>query len=318
MHIAGFTQEQMENLFAIAQASAVNRRPKVKPPPEYKGERSMLRTFIVQCNLYFEATGETDDRGRIAYTKSLLRDAAAKWITPYAEGTRREDWTTWTEFLEALRKQFADVDAENSARTKIESMVQGRKTITDHWNEFRLTATEANYDDKTMQRLLLKGLNTTLQEAWAQDNYDVDDVEDLAGWAIKKENRINFVRSIQNRSTTTRVLEAPRNNDGTFRPTVNNNTRGDPMDLDATRRRPNFDLSRNEFQRRMRGSLCLSCGKPGHRARDCRSPKDNKDYTTQQRGMSQGRQGRWQPRPAIKEIEIEQEAEQSGNEESPQ
>ena len=59
-------------------------------------------------------------------------------------------------------------------------MAQGVKTFTDYWNEFRLTATEANYDDKTMQRLLLRGSNRVILDAWAQDNRQVVDVDELA------------------------------------------------------------------------------------------------------------------------------------------
>ena len=113
--------------------------------------------------MYFGATRVTVDGDKIAYTKSLLRDAAAKWITPYAERSRQETWTTCYGFVDALKRQFADVEAENTARTKIESMTQGAKSFTDYWNEFRLTATEANYDDKTMQRLLLRGSKESSQ-----------------------------------------------------------------------------------------------------------------------------------------------------------
>ena len=203
--------------------------------------------------MYFGATRVTSDGDKIAYTKCLLRDVAAKWITPYAEGSQQEAWTTWDGFVDALKRQFADVDAENTARTKIESMTQRIKTFTDYWNEFRLTATEANYDDKTMQRLLLRGSNRVILDAWAQDNRQVVDVDDLAQWAIEKENRINFVKSLHKTPTTSRTDNTPRNPDGTYRPTNNNNqNHGDPMELDATRRRQRLNISREEFQRRMR------------------------------------------------------------------
>ena len=144
--------------------------------------------------MYFEARRVISDGEKIAYTKSLLRDAAAKWITPYAEGSRQETWTTWDGFVDPLKRQFAEVDAENTPRTKIESMTQGVKTFTDYWNEFRLMATEANYDNKTMQILLIRGSNRVILDAWAQDNRRVVDVDDLAQWTIEKENRINFVK----------------------------------------------------------------------------------------------------------------------------
>ena len=116
--------------------------------------------------------------------------------------------------MDALKRQFADVDAENTARTKIESMTQGVKTFTDYWNEFRLTATEANYDDKTMQRLLFRGSNRVILDAWAQDNRQVVDIDDLAQWAIEKENRINFVKSLHRTTTTSRTDNTSRNPDG--------------------------------------------------------------------------------------------------------
>ena len=120
--------------------------------------------------MYFGATRVTSDGDKITYTKSLRREAVSQWKTPYAEGSRQETWTTSVGFVNTLKRQFADVDAENTARTRIESMTQGVKTFTDYWNKFRLTATEANDDDKTMQRLLLGGSNRAILDAWAEDN----------------------------------------------------------------------------------------------------------------------------------------------------
>ena len=268
--------------------------------------------------MYFGATRVTSDGDKIAYTKSLLRDAAAKWITPYAEKSRQETWTTWDGFVDALKRQFADVDAENTSRTRIESMTQGVKTFTDYWNEFRLMATEANYDDKTMQRLLLKGSNRVMLDAWAQDNRQVVDIDDLAQWAIEKENRINFVKSLHKTPKTSRTDNTSRNPDGTYRPTNSNNqNQRDPMELGATRRRPRLNISKEEFQRRMREQLCLKCGKSGHRAAGCTiTPKP---FNPQARPWQQNKKNApWQGRQQIREIDIDSIPEQSGNEECPQ
>ena len=141
VQVAGFTDGQLVEFLRVLRETNDHQRPKVKPPPGFGGDRSQLRTWLVQCNMYFGATRVTSDGDKIAYTKSLLRDAAAKWITPYAEGSRQETWTTWDGFVEACKRQFADVVAEDTARTKIESMTQGVKTFTDYWNEFRVTLT---------------------------------------------------------------------------------------------------------------------------------------------------------------------------------
>ena len=318
VQMAGFTEGQLVEFLRVLRDTNDHQRPKVKPPPGFGGDRSQLRTWLVQCNMYFGATRVTSEADRIAYTKSLLRDAAAKWITPYAEGSRPETWNTWNEFVDALKGQFADVDAENSARTKIESMTQGLKTFTDYWNEFRLTATEANYDDKTMQRLLLKGSNRIILDAWAQDNRQVNNVDGLAQWAIEKENRINFVKSLHKTPTISRTDSIPRNPNGTYRPANNNDQNyGDPLDLDATRRQPRLNLSREEFQKRMRGQLCLKCGKPGHQIRECgreKTPRPFNPLSWQQKKKP----APWQARQQIREIDIESTPEQSGNEECPQ
>ena len=202
VQVAGFTVGQLVEFLRVLRETNDHQRPKVKPRPGFGGDRSQLRTWLVQCNMYFGATRGTSDADKIAYTKSLLRHAAAKWITPYAEGSPQETWTRWDGFVNALNRQFADVDAENTARIRIESRTLGVKTFTDYWNEFRRTATEANYVDKTIQRLLLRGSNRVILDAWAQDNRQVVEVDDLAQLAIEKEKRINFVKSLHKAPTT--------------------------------------------------------------------------------------------------------------------
>ena len=157
--IAGFNDQQFRRILDMVGHRRQETRVKIEKPPTYDGERSELRSFIAQCTLYFEATNTTNEQSRITYTKSLLRKAASKWITPYVEGKRTATWTTWSEFVEALKIQFGDTDIENKARSKFETMRQGNQPVTDHWNQFRLIATETNCDDQALQRLLLKSFN---------------------------------------------------------------------------------------------------------------------------------------------------------------
>src|SRR5712691_1088406 len=162
VQLAGFTEEQRRQFVTLVQSTALAPRPKVKPSPDHKGDRKDLRQWLATLTNYFRTVKEDDDEARINYTKSLLRDAAAKWITPYTEGIRDEDWNNWDEFVHKLKPQFGDVDAENTARTHIENMKQGNDSFTKHWNEFRIRSTKANFDDKTMQRVLLRGIGPEL------------------------------------------------------------------------------------------------------------------------------------------------------------
>ena len=82
VQVAWFTDGQLVEFLRVLRETNDHHRPKVKPPAGFGGDRSQLRTRLVQCNMYFGATRVTSDGDKIAYTKSLLSDSAAKWITP--------------------------------------------------------------------------------------------------------------------------------------------------------------------------------------------------------------------------------------------
>jgi len=202
-------------------------------------------------------------------------------------------------------------------------MKQGKRSVTKYWKEFRLVASEAELDQSTGGELLLRGMITKLQNAWGASSEECQDLEALAQWAIQKETKLATVRHIQGLPSTKNVQRGtitPRSPDGTYQPTNNGNQDyGDPMELDETRRTPRFNISREEFQRRIREQLYLKCAHPGHLAR--RWPK--KDGPKPFNGQTNS----WQPtkkiapgqtRPKIREIKVEQEPEQSGNDECPQ
>jgi len=64
-------------------------------------------------------------------------------------------------------------------------MKQGKRSITEYWNEFRLVASKAELDDLTGGELLLGGMNTQLQDAWGASREEYEDLEALAQWAIR-------------------------------------------------------------------------------------------------------------------------------------
>jgi len=202
-------------------------------------------------------------------------------------------------------------------------MKQGKRSVTEYWNEFRLMASEAELDDSTGGELLLGGMIAELQNAWGASSEEYEDLETLAQWVIRKETKLARVRHIQgspSAKSSQRETAIPRNPDGTYRPANNGNqTYGNPMELDATRRRPRFNISREELQRRIREQLCLKCAQPGHLARSCPKKDGPKPFNTQVRSWQPAKKtAPWQTKPKIREIEVEQELEQSGNDDCPQ
>ena len=212
------------------------------------------------------------------------------------EGIGTATWTTWLAFVEALKTQFGDTNIENKARSKLATMRQGNQPVTDHWNQFRLIATETNCDDQTLQRLLLKSFNKKLQDAWAQVDQDMRSTEELANWAVKKENKLSYVQTMQSTHTPRNYNDQPnRNSNGTFRPNpTTNEPRGNPMDLDASTKKGYLNLSKQEYERRKKENLCFKCGHKGHSIGKC--------YLNQRRGPGQ---------PRIRELEVETEFENS-------
>jgi len=202
-------------------------------------------------------------------------------------------------------------------------MKQGKRSVTEYWNKFRLVASEAELDDSTGGELLLGGMITELQNAWRASSEEYEDLEALAQWAIRKETKLATVRHIQGSPSTKNIQRetaTPRNPDGTYRPTNNGNQNyGDPMELDASRKRPRFNISREEFQRRIWEQLCLNCAQPGDLARNCPKKDGPKPFNAQARNWQPAKKvAPWQTRPKIREIEVKQEPEQSGNDECPQ
>jgi len=164
---------------------------------------------------------------------------------------------------------------------------------------------------------------TELQNAWGASSEQYEDLEALAQWAIRKETKLATVRHIQGSPSTKSIqwdTTTPRNPGGTYRPTNNGNQNyGDAMEIDATRKRPRFNIWREEFQRRIREQLCLKCAQPGHLARSCPKKEGLKSFNAQARIWQPAKKtAPWQTRPKIREIEVEQEPEQSGNDDTPQ
>ena len=128
------------------------------------------------------------------------------------------------------------------------SMAQGSKGATEYWKEYRLIASQTGIDDATLTYHLMKGFKTELQEAWGMDGSDSQDPQFVANWAIKKETKMAAIKYRCHGTTskgTTASSGTSRNQNGTCGP--QNDNQGDPMELDATRRRPGLNISAKEY-----------------------------------------------------------------------
>jgi len=309
----------------IASLSGGSRKPKAKEQEVYRGERYKLRGWLAQLIVYYRTGGwqNGDDEEKILCATSLLRDDAGTWITPYAEERITPTWDNWAGFKAELQSQFGVIDTKGEGRIRLKNIKQGKRSVTEYWNEFRIVASEAKLDDSTGGELLQGGMIAELQNAWGASSEEYEDLEALPQWAIQKETKLATVRHIQGSPSAKNGQQetaVPRNPDGTYRPANNGNQNySDLMELDVTRRRPRFNISREEFQRRIREQLCLKCAQLGHLARSCPTKDGPKPFNAQASSWQPAKKtAPWQTKPKIREIEVEQEPEQSGNDDCPQ
>ena len=153
---------------------------------------------------------------------------------------------TWAGCKAELQSQFGLIHAKGQARIKLKNRKQGKRSVTEYWNNFRLVASKAELDHSTGGDLLLGGINTELQNAWGASSTKYESTEVLAQWAILKETKLAMVRHIQGLPPTKNIQQeiiTLQNPERMYRPTNQSSQNyGDPMQLDTTRNRPRFNI----------------------------------------------------------------------------
>ena len=79
------------------------------------------------------------------------------------------------------------------------------------------------------------------------------------------------------------------------------------MELDATQREPNLNLSAQEFRWRRITKRCLKCARIGHMIKDCRNAKDARDHTALWKIREPLANTKWNPGSRIREIDVKKD-----------
>jgi len=72
------------------------------------------------------------------------------------------------------------MDAKGEGRIRLKNIKQAKQSATEYWNEFRLVASEAQWDDSTGGEPLLVGMITELRNAWGASSKEYENLEALA------------------------------------------------------------------------------------------------------------------------------------------
>ena len=134
---------------------------------------------------------------------------------------------------------------------------------------------------------------------------------------MEKETKLTMIKNLQGgRGTEHKTTPTPGNRNWTYRPALSTQQGGEAMELDATRRKPNLNLSAQEFRWRRNTKRSLKCAKTGHMIRECRNPKDARDHTSLWK-VGNTQTNTWRnTRTRIQEIAVEKDNEAEDLEES--
>ena len=260
-------------------------------PIAFDGDRNRIKTFIQECNVYFDINDKvyTTDKTKIAFMLSLMNDKEARiWKGHYINAITGKNlkitYPPFTDFIEALERAFIPADEEGEAMNKLELLRQGNRPVEQMVTDFRMLITQAGLaeettsDHKHLIKIFMNCLNPQLKK------------KILFGESVPKTIHSWYAKAIQYDSTYRMGQALMKMNENTKKtqgvPWKRNNM-ADPNAMDttvgtATTSGTAFIGALTEEMRAalMKIGACFRCRKTGHLSRDC--PQKNQGYQAPQ------------------------------------
>lgn len=253
-----------------------------------------VRSWLFSLNNYFQAVGVLPEQfgARKNYAVTLFRGPALEWwrqlvlleekrlrpgnVTgfggvptifpgnPDTQALLTHLPTTWTEFEAAVRGRFELINATEVARGKLKWLKQ-LTSVQEYTRRFlALTAEIDDMSEAEMVDRYRDGLKKELATMLAV--YGITNLQQIIATAER-------IDAVQQRGWQSRRYQERYPTAGDRRPVQNNGPT--PMELGAIPSSRGTDRhANNDFERRKFNGQCFNCGKYGHRARDCRQPKN--------------------------------------------
>ncbi len=223
--------------------------PRLAFPEKFDGSPAKCKGFLLQCSMFVNQQPMLypTDETRIAFVGSLLTGRALDWAT----AVWREDRPTFPSFrafIQRFKEVFEHPAGGREAGEQLLTLRQGRSSAADYALSFRTLAAQTGWTDDPLRLHYRKGLNTELQSELACRD-EGKSLEQFIELSIEIDNLLRSRRT--NRLPASLVIPSTAN------PEI------EPMQIGLTR------ISEEERERRIRQSLCLYCGLPGHLRASC-------------------------------------------------
>uniref|UniRef100_A0A670JH06 DUF4939 domain-containing protein n=1 Tax=Podarcis muralis TaxID=64176 RepID=A0A670JH06_PODMU len=150
-----------------ADAPAPGKYP-VALPEKFDGTLASFPMFFAQAKLYIQGRARNfpDDRTKVHFLISLLKDQAAKWALPLL----RQDsplLTDYVGFCNHLETVFGNPLKESQANRAIRQLRQDKSTAAAYATEFRLLAQDLSWNDSALRDQYLEGLSDEILDQLA-------------------------------------------------------------------------------------------------------------------------------------------------------
>jgi len=280
-------------------------RAKVCEPDTFDGtDPKKLRTFLVQCELYFQDRAKAFrlDRAKVTFTQSYLKGMTLEWFEPdllhsgdLADHPRWMD--SWVHFVAELQSTFGPHDPIADAEHQLEHLrMKDAHHVTWYIVDFNQLASQVqDYGDGALRRLFYSGLPDRLKDEIARVGKPLTlhglralcQEIDARYWERKDEisrttksqptpsptkpsnSGGNSSNSGQEKSKTGN----PANSSGSSNANSNQSSSGSRPDL-TNKLGKDGKLTADERKRHLENNLCMFCGGTGHFADNC--PKKTK------------------------------------------
>ena len=219
---------------------------------------------MFELDRYFAVTNTENDRTRIEYACSLLKDSALVWLQSYEKDTPTfaQD-LMWAEFKTVLKEQFMPMEAEDIARQELMVLNQGPRSVEKYVEKFRsLEQRVPSMDEATKRQIFRNGLKFEIQQhmlpALMDKNRKVEElmlqahaIEAALSQQQNQRNKNNYSnrQGFGKRAGQYRTYNNYRggNSHGYHQQPSNSSghTSSVPMELGATRSNANADTSNN-------------------------------------------------------------------------
>ena len=269
----------------------------VAEPDHYHGDRRKFSSFVSQLQLNFlnrRSELNTDEK-RVIFAASYLRGSPQEWFRPYLTdhmnnmgnlaGRRAETASMflWTGFYNSLQRMYGDSDERRTAERKMEGLRQ-TSSVAAYATLFQQYRPQLGWNDEALLSQFRLGLKSEIKDMLYLMPNVPNDMTRYIDLCIKLDQRVIERRwekggkAHHPGANTQRKRYNPRGQDPDEMDWEFSATRGRPRGAPQSNRGPLTPAQRKE---RMDKNLCLYCGKPGHRAKECRA-KGNKSMAATQ------------------------------------